>query len=460
LRDGFSLAYETPVGGAPWSIPFEFPIYQVVAAAFSALLRAPLGDVGRCLSWLFLLGCVPAAFATARRLELDRSVWLIFVCLLFSSPIYLFWGRTFLIETAAVFFSMAALPFAINLIRGDSRLVTVSGATLFLTLAMLQKTPTAAPAALVVGLCWLFVRMRRDRNPFKLKAREVAAIAVALGVPLAVTLAWTRYADVVRSHNPLGSYFSVGAVEAWQSGTFGQFFSRSMFVDVIWHRVLSASAGGWLGVLCLGAGIVARDPRTRRLIVLCLILFILPLVVLTNVHVIHTYYQTSCALFVSAALAIAIGTAIPQLPQLRLVVPAVTALIMASNYVHFRDGYWRVVNKPIPMLETRTLAVGEILKRYTAPDSAIVVFGFDWNSELAYYAERKSFTVPKWFARRDEAWRNPDAFLGGLQLGAIATCPLMNGLAPEQVLRRFEAEPEWLLVDVLGCQVLLKRVRS
>jgi hypothetical protein len=36
----------------------------------------------------------------------------------------------------------------------------------------------------------------------------------------------------------------------------------------------------------------------------------------------------------------------------------------------------------------------------------------------------------------------------------------MDGLPREQVLSRFEAEPEWLLVDVLDCQVLLKRVRS
>jgi hypothetical protein len=26
VRDGFSFAYLTPVGGPPWSIPFEFPL--------------------------------------------------------------------------------------------------------------------------------------------------------------------------------------------------------------------------------------------------------------------------------------------------------------------------------------------------------------------------------------------------------------------------------------------------
>src|SRR5262245_52526842 len=33
VRDGFQLAYETPVLGPPWSIPMEFPVYQASVAA-------------------------------------------------------------------------------------------------------------------------------------------------------------------------------------------------------------------------------------------------------------------------------------------------------------------------------------------------------------------------------------------------------------------------------------------
>jgi hypothetical protein len=251
----------------------------------------------------------------------------------------------------------------------------------------------------------------------------------------------------------------LAGIGAWQSGTLTQFFSPAIFIDVIWQRVLAPNAGGWLGLVCIGTAAITGDARVRRLLGLCSILFLLPLFILTNAHVIHTYYQASCAFFVSAALAVAVGIAIPRVTK-PVAVPALTTLLMALNYVHFRDGYWKVVNMPLPKFETRTLAVAEVLKRYTAPDSGIVVFGFDWNSELAYYAERKSFTVPKWYARREDVWRKPDDFLGGLALGAIATCPLMDGLPREQVLSRFEAEPEWLLVDVLDCQVLLKRVRS
>jgi hypothetical protein len=32
---GFKLAYETPVGGYPWALPLEFPLYQYLVAKLS-----------------------------------------------------------------------------------------------------------------------------------------------------------------------------------------------------------------------------------------------------------------------------------------------------------------------------------------------------------------------------------------------------------------------------------------
>src|SRR5688572_368259 len=42
LEQGFSLAYETPVLGAPWSIPFEFPTYQAITALVVKTAGLPL----------------------------------------------------------------------------------------------------------------------------------------------------------------------------------------------------------------------------------------------------------------------------------------------------------------------------------------------------------------------------------------------------------------------------------
>lgn len=50
LYGGPILHYETPVLGPPWSIPFEFPLYQVLVALLAKLLSSPLDQTGRFVS--------------------------------------------------------------------------------------------------------------------------------------------------------------------------------------------------------------------------------------------------------------------------------------------------------------------------------------------------------------------------------------------------------------------------
>ena len=47
VKEPFKLAYETPVFGLPWSIPFEFPLYQWTVASVVRLFATPLEQTGR-----------------------------------------------------------------------------------------------------------------------------------------------------------------------------------------------------------------------------------------------------------------------------------------------------------------------------------------------------------------------------------------------------------------------------
>src|SRR2546426_4626680 len=53
MQGGPFLKYETPILGAPWSIPFEFPLYQWIVAEIAALFQTPLEQTGRFVSELF-----------------------------------------------------------------------------------------------------------------------------------------------------------------------------------------------------------------------------------------------------------------------------------------------------------------------------------------------------------------------------------------------------------------------
>src|SRR5690349_3116714 len=50
IRGGPFLKYETPVFGVPWSIPFEFPLYQWIVAKASVSFDLSLESAGRAVS--------------------------------------------------------------------------------------------------------------------------------------------------------------------------------------------------------------------------------------------------------------------------------------------------------------------------------------------------------------------------------------------------------------------------
>jgi hypothetical protein len=148
------LAYQTPVLGAPWSIPFEFPIYQLLVAGVVKLTGLPLDPTGRVISYLFLVLTILPVRSLAHAYGLtDRDV-LVFAILLLASPIYMYWGTTFLIETMVLFFCVAFLA-AIERTARDGKLTTIAEAALLGSVGALGKITTFAPFYLLAGVILL-----------------------------------------------------------------------------------------------------------------------------------------------------------------------------------------------------------------------------------------------------------------------------------------------------------------
>lgn len=103
LQGPWSLAYETPVAGPPWSIPFEFPLYQWVVAATVLVSHLPLNQAGRLVSIVFFLLTLWPLSSILRRMNLTPAHRFLIGALILASPFYVFWSRTFMIESAALF---------------------------------------------------------------------------------------------------------------------------------------------------------------------------------------------------------------------------------------------------------------------------------------------------------------------------------------------------------------------
>jgi hypothetical protein len=456
MQEGWQLAYQTPVGGYPWAIPFEFPIYQALAAGIAGVGRVSLDAVGRILSFMFLIGCAWPAWRIARRLALPPRVVWVFCALLWSSPTYLFWGRSFMIETAALFFAFAAVAFTIDLVEPHPRWSSALGAAAFGTLALLQKITTAGPILAILACVWFGARLRR---PVTSPSRgEHTKALIAFGIPLLLAAAWTLYSEQVRALNPLGAQLSSSELRQWTFGTLDQKWSLATYVTVVWQRVFVQSAGGVLGAaLLLGALTWPNAPRMRLLLLTALGGFFAPIVIFTNLHLVHDYYQASCVLFLTAALAVAVAEWLPRVARHDAAPLVATCLLVISNLLAFDATYGGAIRASFHEDRDRTLAMAKVLRESTPTNSAFIAFGNDWSSDLAYYAQRKSFTVPAFFRDYSTVWMDPARFVGGAPLAAIVTCPATGGPTIEDVEQRARLEATWHLVRVVNCRLLIRK---
>jgi hypothetical protein len=457
IRDGWRLAYETPVAGYPWAIPFEFPLYQTLVALIAKLTGWPLDPIGRLVSFAFLLGCAWPAALIVKRLALPRQTAWVFCALLWSSPIYLFWGRTFMIETAALFFAFAAIPYGLDLLDPHPPWRAAVLCAVFGTIASLQKVTTGAPVLLVLGCLWLIQWIRRGglRRP---QLREIATVCCAFGVPLLVVAAWTKYTDIVKSANPFGIQQTSAAIRDWNFGTLQQRLQLSTYATVLWHRMIVPNAAGVVGLgLIAGALLVPSAARVRAIVASALAMFLVPILLFTNVHIVHDYYQSSCALFLIAALAVAVAAWVPSLLRHRAVVPVLTSLLVLANGHGFLRGYGPIARKVITAPRSRVLNIAGVLRQNTPPGSAFVAFGRGWSSEFAYYAERKAFMVSGEFKDYRHAWEDPAAFLDGTPLGALVVCPSKPGVGLDEARERAASDPRWTLIEASDCGILINK---
>jgi 4-amino-4-deoxy-L-arabinose transferase-like glycosyltransferase len=421
VKNGFSFAYWTPVVGQGWSIPFEFPIYQFLVAVIADWSGASLTATGRAVSWLFTAGsCVPLYF-TLRRAGFGRNTRYFALALFMSSPLYVFWGSTFMIESAALFFVLCFLFYAVKILGADAANADFVFAGVFLTLGLLQKVTTALPVAAIFAAvyCVLALRRRDLRNMGYLFKSALVVLASVL-----IAYAWIRFADQQKTGNPIGAMLTADALGKWNYGTLEQRLSEKLWIHIVWQRFFMHSLNGWIGVVVLGAALaLARDSKTRLFIGLMTAAGLLPLLVFTNLHLVHAYYQTANLVFLLLALSVAATVVGDRLfGRYPGIYGVFLFLFVLSNFDHFAYGYLQNRDRPITKDNNRILFVSDYVKSRTGPDQNVIWYGVDWSSEMAFYSERKSLTIPDWSGIEVDAIEHMEKYLE--QPAAMAVlCP-------------------------------------
>jgi hypothetical protein len=289
-------------------------------------------------------------------------------------------------------------------------------------------------------------------------ARRVMIGILLFVLPMCIAYGWTFFTDLVKAQNALGRLLTSAALSQWNWGTLAQRLSLDLWQGVLWDRMLVGNLGGVAGLLLLAwcALSIPRGPL-RTTFLLAAAMGLLPLLLFTNLHIVHDYYQTANLVFLLFAAAIGLGWLLDAGGQLLRAAQLLLLLIAVSNAFAFSRVYLPAAREQFEAANSREVAIGSILRRELPRQAPFLAFGNDWSSTLAYVAERKSFTVPAFFPEYADVLARPQDFLGGMQPGAVVVCPARNELTIGNLLASWVGrEGEWAIGLAHDCAVAVK----
>jgi hypothetical protein len=394
LHGGPLFAYETPLFGYPWAIPIEFPLYQWIVAGLVSISGLPLDQAGRWVNAAFYIASLVPAWLITRGLRLTRPTALFCLTLLLASPFYIFWSRTFMIESTALFLALCYLAAVVRWSRRPSILSLVMAAA-FGTLAALVKMTTFAGFMAVAGV--LAVAAMWRTRPWSLRtlwSYAPAAVAFAV-VPYLICARWVAYCDALKVANPLtNGFLNSTALQFW---VFGDWHQR--VTPETWQTMAHRHAdwiGHWLVLAAAAAALpFARGRRGMALISIGLGAGVA--LVFTNLHYAHDYYQYSNVVFLLAAIAMILGGLVDAGGLRRtvgLLLFVCVTLVMLRAYAPRYLATLAADHRPYADLATH-------LRALTRPEDVVAVWQGDWSPELAYAAERRALMMIAYYDSRD-----------------------------------------------------------
>lgn len=411
------LRYETPVLGYPWSIPFEFPLYQWLVAILVKFFHTPLEETGRFVSvFFFYLSLIPS-YIILDYLNVSKSYRWVFLSLFLTSPLYLFWSRTFMIESTALFFSLAYLA-AVGSYFQRKIFISLVLAILFGMLGALVKITTFVGFVLAAGFFTLSNWLKNSKNPVDIFYNIILPAVSFVLLPYITASTWIHFTDSQKLLNPLAVGLTSKALTKWNFGTLQQRFSIELLRTL--KRILEDLFGNWkLAVIILVIFLLfsLRQHQFKHLYLSAISIFFAIILTFTNLHIVHNYYQYANGIFLIAAIGFGLLDLLERRGLWKILGCGILALLLIFSIKAYRTlwtGITKMTNNPL-------LEISVTIQKYTNPNDVLLIYGLDWSSELPYYSQRRALMG------RDEALDNPEmrasvTQLSGYKLGAMVFC--------------------------------------
>jgi len=391
------LDYITPVLGPPWRIPMELPVFQWIVARFHQLSGIELDICGKLVSIAAWLLCMVPLASITRSLQLPREVRLLTVAIALSSPLYLFWGAAFLIETTGVLCALCMVASALCARESPSwkwLLIALAAGTIASTV----KATTWAVAAGTGLLLVLFY----DGIPRLADWKKFVPPIIALLLPLIPGKLWLAYGDSIKQANPFAREIILASSPkqaAWNFGTLEQKLDPETW-QIIFRHILEQLLvpfpilGPWFLVIVLAAG-AALAPRRIPLLFALLAGFASGPIVFTNLYFEHSYYWCANGIWLLLATGVALGgiwEGTPK-PGPKIACLILTIGISASGFITWSQRFLPIINS-LPTRDALAEAWTLPIQKMVPEGRTLLIVGNDWNPNSVYYAKRKGLAFP------------------------------------------------------------------
>jgi len=383
--------------GDDWRVPFEWPLYQWLAALTGRLLNRALRicrvsvfhvvsieTAGRLVGIASYLAVVAAAIVAGPAIGLAGSSCWILPALLLASPLYIAWARTVMIDTTALAFNgwyLAALLWLLHVPMHHFAPFWCMGIAAIVcgVLGSLVKINAAS-------VCWLAGLVAAAACPSRLPALVLWAGVTAPAVFAGVL--WTRWADSIKERHPLSRLTQISTLPAQRAWNFGTWSSK-LSPDT-WRRILGRERR--FSPLGIFAAVAACLICQRWAGLACLGVYLAGPAIWTHVTAVHEdgHYHLAFGVFLLAAIAIAISAAGPF------------AATVALGIMLVRLGLvWWFDYRPRQLASAKHLdawarQLTEKASEGGGDDGILILVGFDWDPTLAYLARRRALYVPNW----------------------------------------------------------------
>jgi hypothetical protein len=282
--------------GAPWALPYEFPLYQWIVVGVVRIFRTPLDQAGRAVALFFFYATLFPLYSLSAYLVKHISHKIVLFSFLLLNPIYLFWSRTFMIESLAWFLSVSfvwGIVKALHYKRCPYFVITVCTGVL----ASLTKVTTFVvwyfPALFACLYFWQ--QEGKKRYDLKIMVRYVGIAVLGGGFPILAASRWIAFADYQKSLNPIaGQYLTSAALSHWNWGTLEQRLDWTTWQQIFeWPLVIEMLENvSFLKVRTLNFFLLVGlflllGKRRRREVVFCFLGFLLGPLIFTNLYYIH-----------------------------------------------------------------------------------------------------------------------------------------------------------------------------